>query len=277
MKPQWNDEEIKTLLKFVEENNKKNKPLLHTFKDYAKKSNRQALSVRNFYYSCLKMIKNDQNLQKKYEINLNFHNISTFNHFSKDEENNLKQQIESLKEKGVSVRNACIELSGGDMKKMLRIQNKYRNILEKENHITNNAFLGKYKNIKIKSNIKSFESINNSKNDNDTTVYKFPIQNKANSKKIKLSDEDIKSLFMGLVNLVKENAKSDSQQKYEAFLQKTEEDKRRHFVELEQKQFEIDRLNQSISELKAKNTSLNKCLEDYRINYLNNQNPQKVI
>lgn len=275
MKPKWNDKEIQSFLNFVEENNKKNKPLLHTFKEYAKISNRQPLSVRNFYYSCLKMIKNNKILQKKYQINLNFHNISKFEHFKSEEEGELKNKVESLIALGYSVRNACIELSNGDMKKMLRIQNKYRNILEKKKQLNKNiAIEGNYKNIKIKNNSQSILKFDNKQNSNKTTVYKFPVQNTTKSEKVKLSDEDIKSLFMGLVNLVKENAKSDSQQKYEAFLQRTEEDKRKHVVELEQKQFEIDRLNQSINELKAKNTSLNKCLEDYRINYLNNQNPQ---
>ena len=108
--------------------------------------------------------------------------------------------------------------------------------------------------------------------ENKPIVYQFTkpeAQNECTKKEsAKLSDEDIKSLFMGLVNLVKENVKNDSKEKYETFLQKTEEDKRRYAVEIEQKQFEIERLKQNITELKVKNANLNKTLENYRIEFL---------
>ncbi len=273
MKPKWTDQEIVNLLSYIEKNNKKNVPLLHSFNDYAKVCGKQPLSIRNFYYSMIKLIKNDRTLQKKYEINLKFHNISKFEHFNLDEEIELKNKIEILKKEGLSVREACIKLSNGDMKNMLRMQNKYRNIIlkekkqTKETHSKNNTH-----------GITKAKSLNDGNKNEIAKVYEFPSNLNVNQKKkFKLSDEEIKSLFMGLVNLVKENAKNDNQEKYEAFLQKTEEDKRRHFVELEQKQFEIDRLNQSINELKAKNISLNKCLENYRINYLNNFKPSNSV
>ena len=272
MKPKWTDKEIIKMLNYIEENNKRKIPLLQSFKSYAKVCGKKPLSLRNFYYSMIKMVKNDENLQKKYKIDINFHNISDFKHFNQDEEIELKNKIDSLKKQGLSIREACINLSGGDMKYMLRIQNKYRNILSKQKK--QNSEKNELENNKQKNSIFKVSNIKNNIDKNKMAmVYKFPSNLNNSQKKSKLSDNEIKSLFMGLVNLVKENAKNDSQEKYEAFLQKTEEDKRRHFVELEQKQFEIDRLNQSINELKAKNVSLNKCLEDYRINYLNHLKP----
>ena len=116
--------------------------------------------------------------------------------------------------------------------------------------------------------LKNEQILQKTNKNKQTMVYKFPNQFSKKEIKNKLSDEDIKSLFMGLVNLVKENAKSDNQQKYEAYLEKTQEDKRKHVLELEEKQNEIEKLNQSINELKAKNLALNKTLENYRIDFV---------
>ena len=239
MKPKWSEKEIKDLFDIVEKNNQKNLPMLSSFKEYAKLSNRNVFSVRNFYYTFLKTLQNNDELQKKCDINISKHKAEIFEHFDEKSSEKLKNDIEKLTTNGMSTRGACLKLSNGDIKQMLRLQNKYRSMKEKE-----------------------------------TKVYKFPIQS-TNKSKYALTDEDIKSLFMGLVNLVKESAKSDSQKKLQLFLEQTEEDKRKHLVELEQKQFEIDRLEQSINELKMKNALLNKSLQDYRIDYLNSNTPSK--
>ena len=239
MKNKWKDEEIKTLFDIVEKNNKKNLSVLDSFREYANKTGRNALSVRNFYYTYLKELKNNDDLRKKFNIDINNHIVQKFKHFDDEESKILTTKIDELIQSGLSVRNACFRLAGGNAKEMLRLQNKYRNIAHKQ-----------------------------------AKVLKFPKQSIESNKnfggKVKLTDDDIKSLFLGLVKLVKENATIDSKKQVEKILIATENEKRKHLVELEQKQFEISRLNQSIAELKQKNTLLNKVLENYRINYLNN-------
>lgn len=298
MKPKWNNNQIKTLFDIVEKNNKIGKPNLESFAEYAKIANKNILTVRNFYYSFLKILKNNQDLQNTLDIDIKNHNIEIFEHFDEKQTKQTINDIENLTSQGMSVRSACLKLSGGDYKKMLRLQNKYRNITnqkrekfmksKQQNDIDKKEIVELLKkefsankiekfNKNIKNSQKNMQ--NNTKNDNflqnfdknkKTMVYKFPEQMSKKDFKNKLTDEDIKSLFMGLVNLVKENAKSDNQQKYEAYLEKTQEDKRKHILELEEKQNEIARLNQSINELKAKNAILNKSLQEYRIDYLNN-------
>ena len=47
----WDDEEIKTLFKFVEIKKQEGMPLIKIFAEYATKTLRHANSVRNYYYN----------------------------------------------------------------------------------------------------------------------------------------------------------------------------------------------------------------------------------
>ena len=64
MKPKWKDEEIKKLFCLVEENNKKNKPIIESFREFAKMTNRNFLTVRNFYYMFVKLLQQNVEYQK---------------------------------------------------------------------------------------------------------------------------------------------------------------------------------------------------------------------
>ena len=236
MKAKWKDEEIKSLFKLIENQQLKNASMLECFKIYGKQTKRKPFSVRNFYYAQVKLLQQNENLCKKLGIDISKHKIQKFEHFDKKTEKNLKNSIEKLRNDGVSIRSACLALSGGDIKKMLRIQNKYRNILAQEKKET-------------------------------AKVYSFP---KENSQKQKLSDDDIKSLFMGLVKLVKENADNDSQEKAKKFLEQTEQEKRKNAIELEEKSTEISNLKNEIRKLKIQNSELNQKLKDYRTEYIKN-------
>lgn len=254
MKAKWKDDEIKQLYTLVETNNQKNKSMLDSFKEFGKLTNRKTLSVRNFYYAFTKILKIDTSLQKKLNIDISKHYIQTFEHFDDVTQSETIAKIQNLKDQGYSTRSACLKLSNGDIKTMLRLQNKFRNVDTKsKTHINSKA--------------NQFE--------NSIEVIRFPKkQRDAKNFQGKLSDDDIKSLFLGLVKLVKENATSDSQEKAKKFLEQTEAEKRRKIVEIEQKQFEIERLKETIADLKNKNSTLNKQLENYRIDYLSNHTPQ---
>lgn len=89
--------------------------------------------------------------------------------FTKQQSDELIEYIENNKLKGVSVRSSCMILANGDRKKCIRYINKYR--LEKR-----------------KTNYEGKDNI-----------VKFVPKNT-------LSDNDIASLFSGLVKLVKDNA-----------------------------------------------------------------------
>lgn len=239
MKEKWKNWEIKKLFELIETNQKVNKSMMESFREYAKLSNRNALSIRNFYYAQAKVLAENPALCKELGIDISNHLVQKFQHFDKKSEEKLKNSIENLKKEGISTRSACLKLSGGDVKNMLRLQNKYRSIMSKES----------------------------------AKVINFPTQNSTkNNIGTKLTDEDIKSLFMGLVKLVKENATSENKDKAEKFLEQTEKEKRRHYVELQEKQLEIEKLNQAINELKAKNDFLNHQLKNYRLDFVSRIN-----
>lgn len=239
MKAKWKNEEIKKLFDIVEKNQERNLPIIHSFKEFGILTNRNPLSVRNFYYAEAKLLAKNKNLQKEIGVDISKHSVQKFEHFNSEDENKLKAQIDKLKASGYSTRRACFELSNGDISQMLRLQNKYRN---------------------IKSKTKA-----------EATVIEFPKSknpNTDNSSKNKLSDDDIKSLFMGLVKLVKENANNDNKKSAEKFLEETEKQNRRRLVEITQLQSEIQKLKQQILCLHEKNKSLSTQLENYRINYV---------
>ena len=233
MKNTWNKKQIKSLFDLVEKNNQQNLPIMKSFEMFAKKVNKNKLTIRNFYYSFAKMLKNNQNMQKKYQIDIKKHNIQKFEHFDEYQETVLVNQIEALVNDGMSVREACQKLSDGDIKKMIRLQNKYQS---------------------IKSNCK---------------VLKFPEQ-KHKSQNSKLSDSEINSLFLGLVKLVKEQALGESQQKVQKYLEATSEQKRKQIISTQQSQTEIAMLKEKIKDLQEQNQKLNDKLKLYRIDYVQN-------
>ena len=238
MKNGWSDKEIKCLFDLVEKNNEQNMPVMKSFEIYAKKSNKNKLTVRNFYYSFVKLLKNNDNLAKKLDIDLSKHQIQKFEHFDDEQEKQLVEQIECLANSGYSVREACQRLSGGDIKKMIRLQNKYQNFKQK------------------------------------CKIIAFPEQkNKKNNQK--LSDNEINSLFLGLVKLVREQAFGESEQKVKQYLEVSSQEKRKHVVDNQQKELQIEILKQQINELKEQNKNLNNQLKSYRINYVKNLSNNK--
>jgi len=231
MKNGWSDKEIKCLFDLVEKNNEQNMPVMKSFEFYAKKSNKNKLTVRNFYYSFIKLLKNNENLAKKLDIDLSKHQIQKFEHFDDEQEKQLIEQIEKLVKSGCSVREACQRLSDGDIKRMIRLQNKYQNCKEK------------------------------------CKIIAFPEQ-KSKKNTQKLSDNEINSLFLGLVKLVREQAFGESEQKVKQYLEVSSQEKRKQIVNNQQKDLQIEFLKKQIKELKEQNENLNNKLKNYRINYV---------
>lgn len=234
MKAKWSENQIVNLFKLVETNNKNNISTLDSFREFAKQTNRNALSVRNFYYQFIKQLQSDNNFAKKLNINLDNHKIQKFSHFNKESENNLKQKVDGLIKQGYSIRSACEILSNGNVKEMLRLQNKYRSLTKQ------------------------------------ATVIKFPSLTNNATKKSTLTDGEITSLFLGLVKLVKESAISNAKDDCEKYIQNKVTEKRREVILLEQKNLEINMLNKQVADLKNKNKELNNLLAKYRIDFLNN-------
>lgn len=206
----WSDQEVFELFKLIENYKKHNRAVIKAFEKYALISNRKKNSVRNYYYSKLKEFENNIELAQKFNINFKWHTKNEQVFFTPEETELSINEINNLLSKGYSVRKACFKVACGDVKKMLRLQNKYRSIhrqLDKENQKANSS--------KSKKDI--------SKSDFKKELFKtsnFKANKKGNLEKEKsgnvlimphhkssLSDSEITSLFMGLVKLVKKSAR----------------------------------------------------------------------
>lgn len=105
------------------------KTLSGMFKDYAEKTGRAKGSVRNYYYALLRTSGDERVKELLTGTGLKAEKITQF---SEDETDDMLKAILTQKSKGISVRRAVLNLSGGDDKLMLRYQNKYRNVLTKQ-------------------------------------------------------------------------------------------------------------------------------------------------
>lgn len=126
MKGLWDDESVKMLFHEVEKVKETGGAIKNAFASFAVKQNRQPNSVRNYYYAEISRLHADEGRAKDLGIDLKKHQKSEFAFFSKEEKDKIVDKIQEKLNQGCSVRKACYLLSGGDVKEMLRMQNKYR-------------------------------------------------------------------------------------------------------------------------------------------------------
>lgn len=126
----YTEEEAKCLLEYVWEGKKAGKTLTCLFKGYGEEHGRAKGSVRNYYYALMKKSASDERVVRLLDgKNLSVEEIKAF---TPEETHEALKSILAEKSKGVSVRRAILNIAGDDDKKMLRLQNKYRNVLKKQ-------------------------------------------------------------------------------------------------------------------------------------------------
>ncbi len=125
----YTEEEAKNLVEYIYNGKKSGKTLSGLFASYAEKTGRAKGSVRNYYYALLRST-GDERVKKM----LNGKNLTAEKilPFSEEETDEILKKILEQKSRGISVRRAVLNLSGGDDKLMLRYQNKYRNVISKQ-------------------------------------------------------------------------------------------------------------------------------------------------
>ena len=126
----YTEEEAKSLVDFIKEGKQKGKTLTYLFETYGLQNGRAKGSVRNYYYALMKNEKGDERIVKL--LDGSELSVEKIREFTEEETDEVLRSILAEKSKGVSVRRAIFNLSGGDDKMMLRLQNKYRNTLKKE-------------------------------------------------------------------------------------------------------------------------------------------------
>lgn len=126
----YTEEEAKNLIEFIKDGKSKGKTLTYLFETYGLKRGRAKGSVRNYYYALMKNEKQDERIVRL--LDGSRLSVEKIREFTEEETDKVLKDILTEKSKGLSVRRAIFNLSGGDDKLMLRLQNKYRNTLKKE-------------------------------------------------------------------------------------------------------------------------------------------------
>lgn len=126
----YTEEEAKSLVEFIKEGRSKGKTLTYLFETYGLERGRAKGSVRNYYYALMKNEKGDERIVKL--LDGSSLSVEKIKEFTEEETDGVLRSILAEKSKGLSVRRAIFNLSKGDDKLMLRLQNKYRNTLKKE-------------------------------------------------------------------------------------------------------------------------------------------------
>lgn len=125
----YTEEEAKNLVEYVSNGKRNGKTLSGLFASYAQKTGRAKGSVRNYYYALLRSTGDERVKDILKGKNLKAEKIIPF---SEEETDKILKEILVQKSKGISVRRAVLNISGGDDKLMLRYQNKYRNVVSKQ-------------------------------------------------------------------------------------------------------------------------------------------------
>ncbi len=125
----YTEEEAMGLIEFIYAGKSAGKTLSYLFETYGKEHSRAKGSVRNYYYAFLKK-RDDERVQRILEgKDLRAGEIRPF---TEEETDDMLKRVLAERSKGISVRKAIMNVSEGDERLMLRMQNKYRNLLKKQ-------------------------------------------------------------------------------------------------------------------------------------------------
>ena len=126
----YTEEEAKSLVEYIWEGKQAGKTLTYLFAAYGAAHGRAKGSVRNYYYALMKNRGKDERVVKL--LDGKQLSVEQIRGFTEEETDRVLRSILAEKSKGVSVRRAICNIAKGDDKLMLRLQNKYRNVLKKQ-------------------------------------------------------------------------------------------------------------------------------------------------
>ena len=117
-------------MEYIWEGKQAGKTLTYLFAAYGAAHGRAKGSVRNYYYALMKNRGKDERVVKL--LDGKQLSVEQIREFTEEETDRVLRSILAEKSKGVSVRRAICNIAKGDDKLMLRLQNKYRNVLKKQ-------------------------------------------------------------------------------------------------------------------------------------------------
>ena len=125
----YTEEEAIGLIEYIYTGRNAGKTLSYLFETYGMEHSRAKGSVRNYYYAFLK--KQDDARVQRILAGKGLA-AGTIKPFTEEETDKLLEKVIEGRKRGLSVRRSIMEAAGGDEKLMLRMQNKYRNLLKKQ-------------------------------------------------------------------------------------------------------------------------------------------------
>ena len=126
----YTTDEAKELVEYIKDGKRKGKTLSYLFASYGAQRGRAKGSVRNYYYALMKNENQDERIVQL--LDGSQLKVEKIREFTEEETDEVIRSILAEKSKGLSVRRAIFNLSAGDDKLTLRLQNKYRNTLKKQ-------------------------------------------------------------------------------------------------------------------------------------------------
>ena len=233
----WKDQEVVELFRFVEKQKAVGECLTNIFINFAKQTKRMPNSVRNYYYAELCNLMQNPTRCQKLQIDISLHKKIEPKEFTEDETKTVVTKILQMTAKGMSVRKACQTLANGDISLMVRYQNKFRSVVQKDKTMYNSCLQRVGEEVKLKT-----KTPNN--------IIKMPDRRNV------LTESDINSLFLGLVKLVKKQTQDDLCKTYEKDKQKANDMLRKTLVEIAEKDNIIKQLRKQFKVLKQEKEKL---------------------
>lgn len=227
----WSQNEVKSLFNFVK--TRPHDAIIYSLTTWANKHNKQPFSVRNYFYKLIKAAKQNN------KINLILCTMGIdINSFEKNENDTMQLLLKVLNySEKRSVYKVCLELAKNDHKIALKLQNKYRNTLSNHPHLVDKA-LTQLHNQGIPTRITFVKN-------KIISMPQQPLQT--------ISDQDLQSLVLGVINLVRKNTeatinnqRNKQVQSVNNHLQKTLIDVRRKNILLEELKSENQKIKQNL-------------------------------
>lgn len=232
-------EKLKNVFLYIQDEIVKNKmTIIKAIENVAKKLKIKKESAKNYYYKNLKYLRENLSFAKEVGINLNNFEKKEFEKFNLKTKEELFNKVNENLKKGISVRQTCMQLSNNNAKLMLRLQNKYRNMLKQKNK-GEQKMESVEKDNKVINIIKAKQELNKN-----------------------ITDSEINALFMGLIKIVKKAAIENANAELKSECLEATQNFRQTIVDLNKKEMELKKayeLNQELN-LKVKNQQEQICL-----------------
>ena len=227
----WMPRDVKSLFSFLQVNS--GNSLINNITLWANKNLKQPFSVRNYFYKLLRGAKEDDSLNERLlGLGIRIENFSQDN-----KQNKTKQLLWAVLDysQKQSVFSACNSLAKGNRKLALKYQNKYRNTLSNHPEIVEEV-LQEMRQKGIPTRIVFAKN----------NVLKMP-----QSKEPAISSNDLYSLVVGIVNLIKSDTQKELVAQHQKRIQTVNNNLQKVLIDSRRKDVLLEELRQENKKIRT--------------------------